>query len=239
MMMLVLAIATGCSASSSNKAIDGADNGTATGAEGAETSVNADTKNGGSDAQTEATATEPAQHKTVKKSGFKEVSHPTPNTDPKRKNSVQGVILHHTAEPTVERSLEVLTVGARHVGTHVVIDTDGTRYVMCSPETVTFHAGPSVLDGKESCNGFTIGIEFQGNTLEAPLTDEQIYSAIEYLRPLIKKYNIPRRNIVTHKMIRDAYKKKYPNKKVSGKVDITDKEYQHFLRIFNAEMPEK
>ena len=142
---------------------------------------------------------------------------------------MQGVILHHTAEPTIEKSLAVLTSKTKKVGTHVVIDTDGTRYVMASPEIVTFHAGLSVLDGKEGCNSFTIGIEFQGNTLETPLTENQIQSAIEYLRPLITKYKIPIKNIVTHEMVRQAYKRKYPKKRCSGKVDITQTEYKRFM----------
>lgn len=165
---------------------------------------------------------------------YKEVSYPTPNIDSTKTNDVRGVILHHTAEPTVQSSLRVLTVGARHVGTHVVIDTDGTRYIMCPPTAVTFHAGASVLDGREKCNEFTIGIEFQGNTLEKPLTPEQRESAIEYLLPLIKEYNIPIRNIVTHEMIRNNYKRKYPNKKVAGKVDITPVEYRKFMAELNA-----
>lgn len=164
-----------------------------------------------------------------KKKSFTEVKHPTPNIDKDKRNSVQGVILHHTAEPTIEKSLAVLTSKTKKVGTHVVIDTDGTRYVMASPETVTFHAGLSVLDGKEGCNSFTIGIEFQGNTLETPLTENQIQSAIEYLRPLITKYKIPIKNIVTHEMVRQAYKRKYPKKRCSGKVDITQKEYKRFM----------
>lgn len=170
---------------------------------------------------------------TVKTSGFREISHPTPNYDPDKRNRVEGVILHHTAEPTVKRSLEVLTTGERHVGTHVVIDTDGTRYIMCEPEVVTYHAGKSILNGEEGCNDFTIGIEFQGNTLEQPLTEEQINSGIEYLLPLIAKYDIPVENIVTHEMVRMEYKKRYPNKRCSGKVDITPKEYKRFMAQLN------
>lgn len=173
-----------------------------------------------------------------KKKVYIEKKHPTPNIDGERKNSVQGVILHHTAEPTVERSLDVLTSRTKKVGTHVVIDTDGTRYIMASPETVTYHAGLSVLDGKEGCNYFTLGIEFQGNTLEEPLTEDQINSAIEYLLPLIKKYKIPNRNIVTHEMVRMAYKKKYPMKRCSGKVDITQKEYKRFMKFLKAAINE-
>lgn len=160
---------------------------------------------------------------------YKETKYPTPNIAPDRKNDVRGVILHHTAEPTVENSLAVLTSLKKKVGTHVVIDTDGTRYVMAEPTVVTFHAGYSLLDGRENCNNFTIGIEFQGNTLEKPLTDDQINSAIEYLLPLISKYNIPINNIVTHEMVRNAYMKKHPEKRCWGKVDITQVEYERFM----------
>lgn len=156
--------------------------------------------------------------------------HPTPNIDHKKKNSIKGVVLHHTAEPTIDRSLEVLTSSDRKVGTHVVIDTNGTRYIMCKPTDVTFHAGLSILNGEEGCNYFTIGIEFQGNTLEKPLTDDQIMSAIEYLIPIIDEYKIPTNNIVTHEMIRKAYMEKYPKKRCSAKVDITQTEYYHFMK---------
>ena len=173
------------------------------------------------------------------KEHYKEISYPTPNIDTSRKNTVEGVILHHTAEPTVQRSLDILTNSPRRVGTHCVIDTDGTRYIMCKPEVVTYHAGLSVLNGKEGCNNFTIGIEFQGNTLVAPLTEDQMKSAIEYLRPIIKKYNIPYSNVVTHEMIRQAYKKKYPRKRCSGKVDITQTEYKRFMKLLKIVYDEK
>ena len=61
------------------------------------------------------------------------------------------------------------------------------------------------------------------------LTDDQIKSAIEYLRPLIAKYEIPIQNIVTHEMVRQAYKRKYPHQRCYGKVDITQKEYHRFM----------
>ena len=167
---------------------------------------------------------------------YKVVSHPTPNYDREKVNEVKGVILHHTAEPTAARSLEVLTSSSRGVGTHVVIDTDGTRYIMCEPTVVTYHAGKSVLNGRDGCNDFTVGIEFQGNTLEKPLTQDQINSAIEYLKPIIAKYNIPLSNIVTHEMVRQAYKRKYPNRKCAGKVDITQTEYHRFMEALKGAM---
>ena len=161
-------------------------------------------------------------------------SFPTPNYDRNRKNDVIGVILHHTAEPTVEKSLAILTSSTRKVGTHVVIDTDGTRYIMAEPEVAAYHAGLSILNGREGCNYCTVGIEFQGNTFVTPLTDDQIASGIEYLLPIIEKYKIPLENIVTHEMVRMAYKQKYPKKRCSGKVDITPTEYMRFMKALRG-----
>ncbi len=160
---------------------------------------------------------------------YKEEWRPTPNWKRGAVNTVEGVVLHHTAEPTAESAIDVLQNSPRHVGTHVVIDTDGTRYLMCKPEQVTYHAGKSSLNGRDSCNNFTVGIEFQGNTLEAPLTQDQILSAIEYLAPLIEKYNIPMSNIVTHEMVRDNWNKAHPDRIEGRKIDITPAEYEHFM----------
>ena len=167
---------------------------------------------------------------------YRDVSYPTPNYDREKVNEVQGIILHHTAEPTVERSLEVLTSKKRIVGTHVVIDTDGTRYIMCEPTVVTYHAGASLLNGRERCNEWCLGIEFQGNTLEKPLTEQQIESAVEYMVPLIREYNIPIGNIVTHEMIRTAYKNRHPEKKCYSKVDITQTEYKRVMKALEEKL---
>lgn len=165
---------------------------------------------------------------------YQEIVYPTPNFDKERTNQVVGVVLHHTAEPTVEKSLEILSSPKKKVGTHVVIDTDGTRYLMAEPEVATYHAGWSILNGQEGCNYCTVGIEFQGNTLVEPLTEDQIASGIDYLLPIIAKYNIPLENIVTHEMVRTAYKQKYPQKRCSGKVDITQIEYVRFMKSLRS-----
>ena len=161
---------------------------------------------------------------------YRVVACPTPNYDKERTNKVLGVVLHHTAEPTVEKSLAILTSPVKKVGTHVVIDTDGTRYIMAEPNVATYHAGRSILNGHEGCNYCTVGIEFQGNTLVAPLTDDQIASGIEYILPIMARYSIPLENIVTHEMVRTAYMQKYPNKRCSAKVDITSIEYARFMK---------
>lgn len=160
---------------------------------------------------------------------YREVSYPTPNIFRGKQNTVQGIILHHTALPTIHESLHMLSGHERKVGAHCVIDTDGTRYIMCEPTVVTYHAGASLLHGINGCNLHTIGIEFQGNTMEEPLTRAQIRSAIEYLRPIMKRYNIPLTHIATHQMVREAYRAAHPERHCDVKVDITPLEYARFM----------
>ena len=167
---------------------------------------------------------------------YEEISYPTPNIEPDTLNDLQGVVLHHTAIQTAKKALKTLSSPEKKVSTHVVIDYDGTRYIMAAPTDVTWHAGRSILGDREDCNFFTIGIEFQGNTLEKPLTTDQINSAIEYLLPLIRQYRIPMENIVTHEMVRKAYKEKYPDSKVYDKCDITQTEYHRFIKALEKEM---
>ncbi len=151
---------------------------------------------------------------------YKSDTVPTPNITP-GVNDVQGVILHHTAEPTAQSSLEKLTRKGSGVSCHVLIDTDGTRCVLAEPNEITWHAGKSMLNGRENCNRFTVGIEFQGNTAEAPLTEDQIASAVQYLTPIMEQYHIPIENVVSHEYIRDQYKKAHPGANVSPKIDVS------------------
>lgn len=148
-------------------------------------------------------------------------------------NEVLGIVLHHTAYPgTAENVVKALCDPKNKVSCHVVIDKDGTRYVLAPPEATTWHAGFSKWGNRYRANTFMIGIEYHGNTLEAPLTEEQIESSVEYMAPIIRKYNIKAENIVTHEMIRNAYKEAFPKKKnVFGKVDITQEEY---VKVLNA-----
>ena len=172
----------------------------------------------------------------VVKKTYREINYPTQNYDREKVNEVRGVVLHHTALPTIERSLEVLTLPVNKVSTHCLIDTDGTRYILCAPTVVAYHAGLSVLNGREKCNEFMIGVEFQGNTVETPLTEDQINSAVDYLVPIIKKYNIALDSIVTHEIVRLNYMEKFPNKNTKDKCDITAPEYERVMKALRTAM---
>lgn len=146
------------------------------------------------------------------------------------KNKVQGVVLHHTACSSARVALGCLHYSNNANSCHLLIDRDGTRYVLASPDQITHHAGYSVLNGKSGCNKFTIGIEFQSiDTHVQPLTDAQIESAIDYLIPIMKKYKIPMKNIVTHEQVNSAWHKRHPGSNVSTKIDIAPSDHQRFM----------
>lgn len=164
--------------------------------------------------------------------------HPSPNIG-EGKNRVEAIILHHTASTTIKDALGALCSPKTQVSSHCLIDVDGTRYILAAPEAIAWHAGYSLLDGKEKANEFSIGIEFQGNTEEAPLTEQQIQSAIDYILPLMEKYHITPEHIVTHQMIRQNYIDAHPGTDVPQKVDITPAEYQHFMQVFHQRVSPK
>ena len=63
---------------------------------------------------------------------FAEIDCPTPNIDLERENELLGVVLHHTAEPTVEEALHILLSPEKKVETHVVIRVhQGQASVLC------------------------------------------------------------------------------------------------------------
>lgn len=169
------------------------------------------------------------------------VDYPTSNITLNKKNLVEGIVLHHTACSSIMIALNALAPKNGHsdVSCHVVIDTDGTRYILASSDQITWHAGASSLNGKDDCNNFTIGIEFQGNTLEKPLTAEQIESAVEYMLPIIHEYKIPIGNVVTHEQIRRDWIKSHTNSMAFMKHDITESEYKRLISVLNDSLTNK
>ena len=156
-------------------------------------------------------------------------------------NELKGVVLHHTAftDPSGAAALKHMTDPKTEASAHVLIGYDGKRTVMANPEQVTFHAGQSVFNGRLNVNDFMLGIEFQGDTGKRPLTEQQIQSAVEYLKPIILKYRIPLSSIVTHENVRDAYNEyaaKNGMKKAARKVDINQANYQRIIQALLNEV---
>lgn len=151
-------------------------------------------------------------------------------------NERKGVVLHHTAfeEHDLANVTRHLTNPKTQASSHVIIGYDGHRRVLATPDKVTFHSGQSVWNNRQDVNDFMLGIEFQGDTNKKNLTDKQIQSAIEYLKPIIRENNIPLENIVTHEQVRAMYNefaKKQGKAIAANKPDINQANYE---RIINA-----
>lgn len=151
-------------------------------------------------------------------------------------NEQKGVVLHHTAfeEDDLTNVTKHLTDPKSEASSHVIIGYDGHRRTLASPDKVTFHAGQSVWNNRQDVNDFMLGIEFQGDTNKKNLTDAQIQSAIEYLRPIVRKNNINLENIVTHEQVRAMYNdfaRKQGIKTAPNKPDINKQNYE---KIINA-----
>jgi LysM repeat protein len=137
------------------------------------------------------------------------------------KNEIKNIVLHHTAytSPNAEKEVKKQYMTPNQPSSHIVIERNGKRTVYASPEQVTFHAGESKWNNRSDVNDFSIGVEFQGDTNNQPLTQQQIESFVEYYVPIAKKYNLSLKDIITHEMVAPG-----------RKPDVTQKEYKRILK---------
>ena len=105
------------------------------------------------------------------------------------------------------------------VSYHVIIAENGERTVLASDNQRTWHAGRSFWRNKPDLNSWSLGVAFAGDTYKAPLTKEQIESAIEYLVPRMKKLSLTIKDVTDHRTVS-------PNRKN----DLKPSEYDRFMQ---------
>ncbi len=113
---------------------------------------------------------------------FPECERLSPNTDPAFRPEWLGVVFHHSVlgfEETIARMLQP----ASQVSYHCLIRADGARCTLVPDGQIAWHAGASHFLGRNRCNDFMLGVAFAGDTYREPLSDAQIASAIEWVRP--------------------------------------------------------
>lgn len=150
---------------------------------------------------------------------FPEISRPSPNCDSATPHECLGVVFHHSVI-SFEEAIALMTDPARKVSYHCLIATDGTRCTLVPDEHVAWHAGVSAFRGRTGCNAFMLGLSFAGNTYEAPLTDAQIASAIEWLAPRWDRYRWTLDWMTDHRQVA-------PNRKD----DLKPSEWDRLVRI--------
>lgn len=149
----------------------------------------------------------PAPIKPVSPDGWK----PSPNFTPNKGIAKDVIVYHHTAPGD---ALSWLRNPGSGVSTSYLVMKTGTIYQLVADNNIAWHAGYSRMpDGRENVNNFSFGIEIENDgDGRDPYPQVQIDAVVALSRYLVARYGIKRENNVTHKLIRDLWKKKYPSR---------------------------
>lgn len=120
------------------------------------------------------------------------------------------VVIHHTAQDSVEQTLNTFTLPRTQVSAHYVIGKNGEIYHMLHDLYRAWHGGNSQWGSNTDLNSSSIGIELDNNGFEE-FSSLQIMSLMELLKDLKAKYNIPAANFIGHSDIAPT-RKNDPNK---------------------------
>jgi N-acetylmuramoyl-L-alanine amidase len=112
----------------------------------------------------------------------------------------EAVVLHHS-DGSYRGGVEWIANPASKVSYHVLIARDGRRTVFCNDTDRAWHAGKSNWHGRPDLNSWSLGVAWEGNTYSDPLGEAAMNSALEYLAPRMKKWNIPMNLVLTHQQV--------------------------------------
>jgi N-acetylmuramoyl-L-alanine amidase len=107
------------------------------------------------------------------------------------------IIIHHTAQDSLQKTLRTFTLQKTKVSAHYVVSRDGKVVHMLNDYLRAWHAGNGSWGKNTDINSSSIGIELDNNGTEA-FSDTQINSLLALLTKLKKDYNIPTPNIIGH-----------------------------------------
>jgi len=107
------------------------------------------------------------------------------------------VIIHYTAEDSVQQTLHTFTVKHTQVSAHYVVAKNGDIYHMVNDYLRANQAGVGKWGSITDMNSCSIGIEIDNNGRE-PYPDAQIKSLLVLLAKLKREYNIPQANFIGH-----------------------------------------
>ncbi|WP_183561799.1 N-acetylmuramoyl-L-alanine amidase [Mucilaginibacter sp. SP1R1] len=115
------------------------------------------------------------------------------------------VIIHFTAQDSIQQTLKTFTIVKPQVSAHYVVAKDGKVFHMLNDYLRAWHAGISKWGSISDMNSCSIGIEIDNNGKE-PFNDAQVKSLLALLTQLKKAYNIPTANFIGHQDIAPARK---------------------------------
>lgn len=107
------------------------------------------------------------------------------------------IIIHHTAQDSLQQTIKTFTLTRTQVSAHYVIADDGSVVQMLNDYMRAWHAGQGSWGKDTDINSSSIGIELDNNGTEV-FSEPQITSLMALLSKLQKEYNIPAQNIIGH-----------------------------------------
>lgn len=107
------------------------------------------------------------------------------------------VIIHHTAQKSVEQTLKTFTISRTQVSAHYLIAKDGKIYHLLNDYLRAWHAGVARWGSISDINSSSIGIELDNDGLSA-FSEPQISALLALLKDLKVRYNIPTGNFIGH-----------------------------------------
>lgn len=116
------------------------------------------------------------------------------------------IIIHHTAQDSIQQTIKTFTMPQTKVSAHYVIGDDGKVIQMLNDYLRAWHAGIGSWGKNKDINSASIGIELDNNGSE-PFSEAQITSLMALLSKLTKQYDIPKENILGHADIAPSRKK--------------------------------
>lgn len=130
----------------------------------------------------------------------------SPNFD-ERSLPISMVVLHYTEMKPVGAAIDRLTDPAAKVSAHYLITEEGGVIRLVPEARRAWHAGASFWRGIPDVNSASIGIELDhpGHASEnggyRPFAEAQINALIPLLSNIVKRYDIPRANVVGHSCV--------------------------------------
>ena len=128
---------------------------------------------------------------------YQQTNRRTPNISAGRVIKPSHIVIHHTSG-AYAGSVAWCTDPVSKVSYHCIIARNGKRTVLALPNQRTWHAGVSSWQGRKDANTWSVGMAWEGDTYQTPLSEDALLSAVEYLLPIIRENNIPLSNILRH-----------------------------------------
>ena len=117
------------------------------------------------------------------------------------KTNIRFLILHYTGMQSARVSLNRLKNPKSKVSCHYFVDRNGKVCRMVEDNKTAWHAGKSKWKHFNNLNKYSIGIEMQnkGHRINYQnFTKKQIFSLIQLIKKLLKKYKIKKENVLGH-----------------------------------------